>query len=530
MMTDRSPGGNVERLDVAILGGGMAGSLLARQLLRSVPGLRVGLFERSRERGYRVGESTVELGSNYLVRRLGLSRYLYEHHLPKNGLRYFFDDSERSLPLAEMTEIGSWNLPFHPAFQIDRARFDGDLLDMVEKAGADVRLGARVHGLELGERGASHCFRVDEDGREQAFEARWLVDATGRSSLVARAKGLRVKDVGHRVGSTWGRFEGVADVDDMGPEDFRARVRHTSRGISTMHFCYPGYWVWFIPIKNGITSVGVVGAPPREARLRTPEGFRSFLDEHTAIRELMQCASTVDVQSYAQLGYGTGRFLSADRWAMTGEAAAFADPLYSPGADFIALENDFICDAIQREAGGEGEAEVAERIELYDRFLEFRFEAAMLLYRGQYGLLGSAELMRLKWDLDLGLYYNLWVSSYMQDQHLDRSWLRRELRQKRFVLQAMKNFSDLFRKAETRLREQGSYWRANCGQFSYGLEHIDFVEEVGMPRTRRQVLEKTGEIFNSVYLRTLEVLEKTENGAPARPLPLTSFMVDRPLA
>jgi len=520
----------VERLDVAILGGGMAGSLLARQLLRSAPELRVGLFERTHERGHRLGESTVEIGSNYLVRRLGLSRYLYEHHLPKNGLRYFFDSPERDLPLPEMSEIGSWGLPFHPAFQIDRARFDADLLRMVTEAGARVRIGARVHDVELGTEGGSHRFRVEEEGRSESWESRWLIDATGRSALVARAQGLRVKDVDHRVASTWGRFEGVADIDDMGSDEFRGRVRHTSRGISTLHFCYSGYWIWFIPIKNGITSIGVVGEPPREAKLRTPEGFRSFLDEHAAIREMLRAAKTIDVGSNARLGYSTRSFLSPDRWAMTGESAAFADPLYSPGTDFIALENDFVTDAIVRDAGGESQPEVAERIDLYDRFLHFRFEVAMLLYRGQYGLLGSAELMRLKWDFDLGLYYNLWVSSYMQDQHLDAAWLRRELRQERFVLQAMRNFSGLFQMAEGELRKQGEYWRANRGQFSYGLEHIDFVEEVGQPHTRRQVLEKTGEIFNSVYLRTLEVLGKSEDGSPAEPLPLTSFMVDRPLA
>ncbi|MDH3687278.1 MAG: NAD(P)/FAD-dependent oxidoreductase [Myxococcales bacterium] len=520
----------MERLDVAILGGGMAGSLLARQLLRSAPELRVGLFERTHERGHRVGESTVEIGSNYLVRRLGLSRYLYEHHLPKNGLRYFFDSPERDLPLPEMSEIGSWGLPFHPAFQIDRARFDTDLLRMVTEAGARVRIGARVHDVELGTEGGSHHFRVEEDGRSESWESRWLIDATGRSALVARAQGLRVKDVDHRVASTWGRFEGVADIDDMGSDEFRSRVRHTSRGISTLHFCYAGYWIWFIPIKNGMTSIGVVGEPPREARLRTPEGFRAFLDEHAAIREMLRAAKTIDVGSNARLAFGTRSFLSPDRWAMTGESAAFADPLYSPGTDFIALENDFVTDAIVRDTGGESQPDVAERIDLYDRFLHFRFEAAMLLYRGQYGLLGSAELMRLKWDFDLGLYYNLWVSSYMQDQHLDAAWLRRELRQERFVLQAMRNFSGLFQTAEEELRKQGEYWRANRGQFSYGLEHIDFVEEVGQPHTRRQVLEKTGEIFNSVYLRTLEVLGKSEDGPPAEPLPLTSFMVDRPLA
>jgi flavin-dependent dehydrogenase len=521
----------VQRLDVAILGGGMAGGLLARQLLRALPGLRLAVFDKTGEPDYRVGESTVELASNYLVRRLALSRYLYEEQLPKNGLRYFFDDEARSLPLHEMSEIGSFNLPFHPAFQIDRARFDADLRRTNQAAGAELRIGAKVQRLELGEGGAPHRFEVREEGGAREVECRWLLDASGRAGLVARAKGLRVKDVGHRISAVWGRFEGVADLDDLGPEPFRARVRHTSRGLSTVHFCYPGYWIWFIPIRNGVISVGVVGDPPRdEPGIRSAEGFRAFLERHGAVRELLRGARALDTQSYAQLAYGTTRYFHADRWGLTGEAAAFADPLYSPGADFIALENDFLTDLVVRDLRGEDDAARARRTELYDRFMRFRFEAAMLLYRGQYGLLGSEELMRLKWDFDLALYYNLWVSAYMQDQHLDAAWLRRELRQEPYVLQAMRNFADLFEKARRHLAAEGRYYRGNRGRFSYGLEFIDFVEEVGMPRSRKAVLEKTGEVFNSVYQRTRELLGKPKDAPPAQAMPLTSFMVDRPLA
>jgi len=154
----------------------------------------------------------------------------------------------------------------------------------------------------------------------------------------------------------------------------------------------------------------------------------------------------------------------------------------------------------------------------------------MLLYRGQYALLGSQELMRIKWDFDIALYYNLWLSAYMQDQHLDAGWLRRELRQERFVLQAMRNFAALFEKTCRRLEAEGSYHRANLGRFSFGLEFIDFVHEIGEPRSRRRVLEKTGEVFNSVYLRTRELLGEPEPAAATAAMPLTSFMVERPLA
>ena len=51
-------------LDVAIIGGGLAGNLLARQLLRTRPELSVGLFERETGTSYKVGEASVEITAN----------------------------------------------------------------------------------------------------------------------------------------------------------------------------------------------------------------------------------------------------------------------------------------------------------------------------------------------------------------------------------------------------------------------------------------------------------------------------------
>ena len=92
--------------DVAVLGGGLAGSLLARQLRRRLPGARILLCEKSAKRSWKVGESSVEVACNYFTRRLGLGRYLYEQHLPKNGLRFFFDTPERDGELERLSEIG----------------------------------------------------------------------------------------------------------------------------------------------------------------------------------------------------------------------------------------------------------------------------------------------------------------------------------------------------------------------------------------------------------------------------------------
>jgi flavin-dependent dehydrogenase len=521
----------VNQLDVAIVGGGLAGNLLARQLVRRRPDLRIGLFERDAATSFKVGEATVEIAANYLTRRLGLSSYLYERQLPKNGLRYFFDTEDRSTPLVEMSEMGTLNLPFHPAFQLDRAALEADLLEMNRRDGVHVRTGTRVSRVRLGTGGEPHRFETDDGSGRTLHAARWLVDAAGRTGLLAREQGLREPDPGHRLGSVWGRFENVLDIDTHGSEAWRARVRHTARRLSTIHFMYPGYWIWFIPLRGGLTSVGVTGEAMAENReLRTPEGFRAFLDSHRAIGELLAPAKLIDIGSYLRIAYGTRRLFHTDRWALVGEAATSADPLYSPGSDFIALENDLVTDLIARDLAGEPPESWAERCELFDAFVRFRHEAAILLYRGQYGTLGSFELARAKWDFDIGCYYNLWASAYMRDEHLDLDWLRGQLRLRPLVLRFLETFSELFRGLERELHARGQYFRANTGRFHYGLENIDFAEAVGTERSPDVVMATTLAIFNHARAQALEMLGRAASHRDVAPLPMAAFLSGRALA
>jgi hypothetical protein len=273
-----------------------------------------------------------------------------------------------------------------------------------------------------------------------------------------------------------------------------------------VHFFYPGYWVWFIPLHDGVTSVGVTGSTGfDERKLRTPQGFRDFLDGHAAIRHLLADAKALDQGSYTQIAYSTKRFFSPQRWGLTGEAATAADPLYSPGTDFIAHENDFLSELIRRDLGGEPSSTLATRCELYDQFMKFRQEATLELYRNQYEHFGSYELGKLKWDFDIACYFNLWVTAYMQDSHLDPRWLRRQLRMAPSILAALAEFNRSFRDVASALRARGVFWRANRGEFVPGNSSLDFLQGVGVGRSADEVMKKTEQIFASVRARAAEL-------------------------
>lgn len=504
-------------LDVAILGGGLAGNLLARQIDRHLPGMRVAMFERSTAPSFKVGEATVELFTNYALRRLGLSTHLYETQLPKNGLRFFFDRAARDGRLEEMTEMGSLSLPFHPSFQIDRMRLETDLLRLNGASGVDLRFGV-VRDLVLGDGSEPHRFTVDAaGGGTHEHTARWVIDATGRTSLVAKHKGLRLTTRDHTVAAAWGRFHAVVDVDDLGDDAFRERVRYTARRLSTIHFAYDGYWIWFIPIGKGVMSVGVVidkTSPRYKARILQQDGFLAFLREHVAVAQLLAGAELIDFVAYGQLAYGTKRIVDGgQRWGCTGEAAAFTDPFYSPGSDFIALANDFVCDLLARDFGGAPPAEVAAHADLYDEYLQYRYRANLLLYRGQYPAFGCFPVMRIKWEFDIQCYYDLWLHAYMQDHHLEPERLRIDLRERTFVLSALERFGQMFAATARHLQETGTYHARNIGEFCEPLERVGCVKHVGLPMPDEQIRARILHCFRAARSRSFELLGVGADGS-----------------
>ncbi|MCC6876236.1 MAG: NAD(P)/FAD-dependent oxidoreductase [Sandaracinaceae bacterium] len=504
------------KYDVAILGGGLAGNLLARQLRRTVPEASIALFEKDEETSWKVGESTVEIASSYLTRRLGLSTYLYDQQLPKNGLRFFFDTPDKSAELTAMSELGSNHLPRHPTFQLDRARLEADLRRFNVELGADMHVGWTVRDVEIVD--GDHVVTVRGAGEEKTVRARWVVDATGRASTIARKLDLRVT-APHPLASVWARFADIVDLDDLPAPEWRARVRHTSRVLSTNHFCYPGYWIWLIPLARGVTSVGIVGEKGvfREGS-RAAEGFRALLDEHRAVRDVLAPGELLDVGGYTQLAYGTKRFFGRERWALIGDAAAFSDPFYSPGSDYISIENDLVTDLIRRDlrggASNETSESLSEVVDLYDDFMQFRFAATLLLYRGQYQCLGSFPILRLKWNFDIGCYYNLWLDSYLRDAHLDLREVRAQLRRKTWILEALSSFRDLFEHLATELKARGTYYDRNLGEYNNGTDCLHFQEEIGRPRKRREINARSAEVFDLVRRGAMELL-----GARELPMP-----------
>jgi flavin-dependent dehydrogenase len=427
--------------DVVILGGGLAGLSLTRQLLREHPALHVLVIEKRphpvREAAFKVGESSVEIGAHYFSRILDLDEHLRTRQLPKLGLRYFFPHNGNH-DLQRRVELGPARFPRIPSFQLDRGRFENMLLDAARDIGATVIDGAAVRDLEIG--GDLHGVTFEANGERVTVRTRWIADASGRAGLVKRKLNL-ARESTHGANASWFRVKAQLKLDDwVADADWRGRVPTGERWLSTNHLMGKGYWVWLIPLGSGSTSVGIVadGDLHPYNTINRIDRAMAWLETHEP-----QCAKVVaqhldEVEDFLALkhyAHSCARVFSKDRWMLTGEAGVFTDPFYSPGSDFIAMGNDCITDVIVRERRGE---HVDDRIEAFNASYLRLFEGFIRVYDGQYRLMGNAQVMSAKATWDNGCYWAVPALIYFQRRLTDPAFMSsvEALMKRFFVLHA----------------------------------------------------------------------------------------------
>ena len=169
--------------DVAILGGGPAGTAAALSLKRLRPALCIRMVEASRYAEWRVGE-TLSPGTQQLLAGLGCwDRFLAERFTPAYGTRAAWGAAEAHDNEFLFSARGD-------GWHVDRVRFDAMLCACVREAGVEVTESARLSGARRVD-GAEWSVAIRGAARREEFRARFVVDATGRSAAFATGQGAR---------------------------------------------------------------------------------------------------------------------------------------------------------------------------------------------------------------------------------------------------------------------------------------------------------------------------------------------------
>lgn len=404
--------------DVAICGGGNAGLLLSRHLQLTQPERSVLLLDAagapSPEPCHKIGESIPEGSAYYLRHTLRLGEHLFHRQIPKFGLRFFFGGGT-GMRFADRLEFGGTQWPPVPTFQLDRGRFENDLRAMVGAGGTRVLTEARVLDIELnGERPHRVSFR--HRGGDASCTARWVIDASGRRRLLAGKLGLTIATP-HRASASWMRLDARIDVDGLVPRRERAWHERTGppRFYSTVHLAGDHYWVWVINLPGERTSVGVVAcenAHPVAARGNRDRMLAWLRRHEPELAGLVSRAPILDCRFVRDFAYGTRRAFSPQRWALLGDAAAFADPLYSPGQELISHGCSMVEHMVGADFAGRFTPELCER---YERLYQKLFAVVLDQYVGCYKLLGRPFLFTHKLAWDSSLYFSILQQTLSQN-------------------------------------------------------------------------------------------------------------------
>ena len=400
-----------QQYDAVILGGGLAGLLLSLQLKQQKPDIKLLVLEKREgkapEAAFKIGESSVELGTHYMREVLGLKGYLDAKQLPKNGQRFFMSPKHKN-EIHKRVELGPRiKLPV-PSHQIDRGIFENDLIDMTLELGTEFLLGAKVENVDIDPKN-NHTVTYSKDGRSHIINARWVVDATGRASFMKRKLGF-AEEYPHDVSSTWFRVDHKIDVDTWSDDPkFLSQIKRDLRYLSTVHLMDKGYWVWIIPLVGDRTSVGIVADEAIHPfdTYNTLEKTLEWIDKNEPQlgRELKPLREKImDFLVMKHFAYASKETYNTDRWTVVGEAGLFGDPFYSPGIDFITLANTFTGDLILRDLGGE---DVMFRTKFYATLIRALYDNWMPLYKNQYPLWGSSQVMVSKIFWDWGAYWSV---------------------------------------------------------------------------------------------------------------------------
>lgn len=421
-------------VDVVILGGGLAGQSLARQLLMRSD-RRIVMLDKRRELPLpqqKVGESTVQVGGNYFSKVLDLEEHLLTDHYMKYNLRFYFKTAGRGNDSFE--DYGQTYIrPFSnvASYQIDRNKLEAEMLRrnlasprfrlISGAAGIRVRL-AEGEGPERENGGEPEAHRVSfrEDGEERTLSARWVVDCSGRGRLLARQQGLdRPGAIRHGAAFLW--VDGLVNVEkltDLSPDEVRTHpsrreVGHLPLWLATTHFMGEGFWFWVIPLQ-GRTSLGLAFDAETfdRDRVSTPEKFIQWICEEFPLfaRDLPH-RKVEHYSGYPDFGHDCAQTLSHQRWAMSGEAGRFSDPFYSPGSDLIAIYNTLITDAVLTD----DPEELRRKTRAYEQLMRAIYEAYVPSYAESYNALGDAESFVFKYTWELTVYFAFYVFPFLSN-------------------------------------------------------------------------------------------------------------------
>ena len=422
-------------VDVAIVGGGFGGSLLALVLHRA--GLRVALIDRGSHPRFAIGESSTPIANlvlgdlcrEYDLPRIapltkygtwqgtypqivsGIKRgFSYFHHVAGQPFATDADHSTELLVAASSSEQSSdthWLRQDVDAFLFREAESAGALCfeqtDVVElePSGAGVALLLKFVVPPSG----SH--QVPAEGGATNLRARFVVDGSGEGRFLARRLGIgdkthELKTQSRTVFAHFGdvtRWQQCLQASEISVADHPFECDHAA-----LHHVFDGGWMWQLRFNDETVSAGFVqdlskpqvfaGSPLAG---RGPTGDASeewglWLDRFPSIAEQYAPSKVVRPKTGLRATGRMQRKLAnavGPWWAMLPNTAGFIDPLHSSGIAHTLCGIERLSRILVHHLGRD---DLLTQLQVYEAHVLAEVELIDLLVSGCFAAMGEFRL------------------------------------------------------------------------------------------------------------------------------------------
>lgn len=300
------PRAGEDEVDVVILGAGPAGAAAAITL-RRFTGLRVALVERRLFDPFRPGE-TVSPALFPLVEYLGIERAGFEErHLQSYAHAAAWGGDE--LVVRDFLFNGQGS-----GLHLDRLAFDSMLLEQAGQLGAQIVQPAELLGITAGPR---WTIALRQGERQRALRAAYVIDCSGRNSVMVRQQQCPVLQTDRMVGvyAYYGAGEERERVQ-------RTLVETTEHG-----------WFYLAPLPGGRTAVAFMtdAEALRTLDLLDPSTWRRHALAGRHIGPLVRALGAPQAFRQYPIHSRVARLPANAAWTAAGDAAASFDPVSSLG-------------------------------------------------------------------------------------------------------------------------------------------------------------------------------------------------------
>ncbi len=296
--------------DVIVVGAGPGGCTVATYL--AMKGHKVLILERDLYPKFKIGESLLPF-SMEIFKETGFYDVLSSgKYIQKNGA-YFFDSTTNENCYFDFKDGGKAEFPH--AYHVPRAEFDKDLLAYAQSKGCEVHQPEEYKEAVYDKDGVTVTTNLG------TYRTKYIVDASGRGSIVSRKFQTKVKNP-HYINNfaVYAHYEGVD------------RSYLPTEGDICVGILNNQAWSWTIPFKGPVTSVGIVSTKEFVVEINESE---SFFDKRVAenpfFHKIMKNAvRTSDFMISSNFSYASEQFCG-ERWGSVGDAMSFLDPVFSSG-------------------------------------------------------------------------------------------------------------------------------------------------------------------------------------------------------